>query len=110
VETDVLPGPSNPLQIQVKASRKIALKKTWTEEKIKVRIRVTWEVLGEKSWSVEDTLYAQSNVVVPADFTQDGPNDWIGELTKDEILISWMSKPYDDLWTVKPVIRISRED
>jgi hypothetical protein len=110
VETDVLPESSDPLQIQVKASRKIALKKTWSEEKIRVRIRVTWEVLGEKSWAVEDSLYSQSTVVVPLGFIQDSPNDWIGELTKDEVLISWMSKSYDDLWTVKPVIQISKED
>jgi hypothetical protein len=110
VETDLLPGSSNALQIQVKAARKIALKKTWPEDKLKVRIRVTWEVLGEKSWSVEDSLYAVANVVVPVGFKADGPNQWIGELTKDEVLISWTSNSYDDLWTVKPVIQISRED
>jgi HJR/Mrr/RecB family endonuclease len=94
----------------VKATRKIALKKAWSEDKLKVRIRVTWEVLGEKSWSVEDSLYTQANVKFPAAFSPAGPNEWVGELSKDEVLVSWISNSYDDLWTVKPVIQISKED
>ena len=110
VETDLLSDSLDPLRIKVKATRKIALKKTWPDDKLKVRLRVTWEVLGEKTWSIEESLYAQANVVAPIGFTADGPNEWIGELTKDEVLISWMSNSYDDLWTVKPVIQISMED
>ncbi len=110
VDTELLPDSSDPLRIQVKATRKIALKKAWSEDKLKVRIRVTWEVLGEKSWSVEDSLYTQANVKFPAAFSPAGPNEWVGELSKDEVLVSWISNSYDDLWTVKPVIQISKED
>lgn len=110
VTAELLPG-DDVESVLASAARSLSLKEEWPDSSVKVRVKVGWEVMGDKeSWEEIDELLDESSVVFPAGFERTERGTWTGVLTSEPIEIKWRSNPYPDYWTVRPFAEIGKEE
>ena len=113
-ETALLQEGSEPGTRFVKSSRKLALRKTSdrTYDELEVEIEIGWEVGEEDSWiEATDQLFDQV-LQLPEGFEPVGQavNRFKGVLTADEVVFTWTSKQYSQLWTLRPYMKVTELD
>lgn len=108
VDADVEAAKDGFSQIVARASRSAALKADWKDDQLDVRIRVGWQVMGDRGvWINAPELSNQAGIEMPTGFVFNGSDGWTGTLTKTSVEVKWESHSYDSLWTVRPYLEIS---
>ncbi len=90
-----------------KASRSIQLSNLGLPEH-KVSVQIGWEILEDNSWvDADDSLLATPIDAPEGWLLKEGQhNIFEGTVVNKPALFAWKSKPYKELWTLRPYMRV----
>ncbi len=110
ITAELFAGADGSNSIFAKAARALALKPDWEVDQLPVRVKIGWQVMGDKQvWGEVEDLLASGTVEAPKGFKQIAPGIWSGTLTKEIVNFKWSSSQYPDFWTVRPFAQIAAE-
>lgn len=90
------------------ATRSVELSKKETEEHA-VMLEVGWEILEDSTWVDASESLLEDSVSTPGGWTRvDGKrNVFKGDISNAPALFSWKSRPYRELWTLRPFMNVT---
>lgn len=90
------------------ASRTIELSKPGSPEHY-VKVQVGWEILEDNSWVEADQSLLATPVIVDDEWEQakGEHNVFTGRVTDQPALFEWKSRPYRELWTLRPYMKVT---
>ncbi len=110
ITAELFAGADGSNTIFAEASRALSLKPDWEVDQLPVRVKIGWQVMGDKQvWGEVEDLLDGGTVVAPKGFKQTAPGIWSGILTKEIVNFKWSSSQYPDFWTVRPFAEIAAE-
>ncbi len=81
-----------------------------TSEKLRVKVKIGWEVLQDGSWVNFGVLQPEHVIKWPEDFTQLPTGEFVGLIERNKKVFAWRSQPYKELWTLRPYMEVSATD
>lgn len=94
----------------VKSTRKISLRRfeDMDYDHLEVQIEIGWEIAEEGGWIESTVQFLDQVLQVPEGFAavKGERNKFAGILTLSEAAFSWTSKPYSELWTLRPYMKV----
>jgi hypothetical protein len=74
----------------------------------KVSVQIGWEILEDNSWvDADDSLLATPIDAPEGWLLKEGQhNIFEGTVVNKPALFAWKSKPYKELWTLRPYMRV----
>lgn len=89
------------------ASRTLQLAKAVLESQ-EVVVELGWEILEEDHWADASGLLLDLPIEPPLDWhaLPGQPNVFSGTVSAAPVLFTWQSRPYEDLWTLRPFMKV----
>jgi hypothetical protein len=110
ITAELFAGADGSNSIFAKAARALSLKHDWEVDQLPVRVKIGWQVMGDKQeWGEVEDLLDSGTVMAPKGFEQIVPGIWSGTLSKEIVTFKWSSSQYPDFWTVRPFAEIAEK-
>jgi hypothetical protein len=93
------------------ARRSASLKTTAKTDSARVRVTLGWEIEEDENWVEASENLGISVIEFPNSFKPlSNSVTFEGELTKTQVIFSWRTRDYKELWTLRPYMSIENLD